>query len=237
MDRIVENIVSKYSQQNIDFRDVACTWKEAGFTVKDVQDTLISDLSETLDMVDSKKVFRFASELASNEEYINYLGGNDHELDALVNKKLAKLTPNIKSRLISNGNNTFTVKEAKEQNVSWRLVSKKESDGQDVIYLARVTNTTEEELLQKVAAEMPMVDKSPSGNDSEVLIAKVELKGDAVNLTPTNCPGKGKAQDIPTDESGKQTCILSGKKCPHLKTFSLEPLSGDKTIICDIAKG
>ena len=167
------------------------------------------------------------AELLRQSNYSDYLLDKDHELDALVTKKLAKLTPNLKKELQRVGSNQYVIPKIAEYAV-WRIV-KKEEDGKEAFYLARIKDN--EEPVKKCAAEQPSIHDQGT---SEVLIDSLEMSGGEIDLFPTNCPGKGKVQDLLAGEAGEPQCILKSKKCPHLKDFALAPLAGDKTIICDV---
>lgn len=168
-----------------------------------------------------------------------FTGSEDDYIDALAKAKLAKLTPRLKSQLTRIGSNEYVINKIAEH-VVWRVVSQTDSEGKQAFYLARVNDTSKAK--KKTAAEDPLPEPSDnapaempsSGTMTEILVDTISMQQDAITVTPTNCPGKGKVQDLQNGEDGKPCCMLHGKKCSHLHDFSITVLNGDKTINCDV---
>lgn len=178
-------------------------------------------------------------------DYRKWLEQDESHLDALANAKLAKLTPKIKRDLVRVGYNQYTIPKIAEH-VVWRVVSKMEDDGKEAYYLTRINNNNDGHGTKKKAAEdsptftegtdkeRKLEEQTYNKSYSEVLVDKFELLHGALNIVPTNCPGKGKDQNLMIGDDGAPCCMLQGKPCPHLQDFSMTVLAGDKTINCGI---
>lgn len=227
----INDLKKLYTTKGLDFTDAVNAWKRASYTTYDIKAQIQFDVNCT---VDESVLNRIAG--VTDTSYASYLTDKDHEIDALVEKKLAKLTPNIKKEMQRVGSNQFVIPKI-ASHVVWKVVSKDEN-GKTAFYLARVNESAAD--TTKKAAEEDLSGKKPDTSDiankpmSEVLVEKVEIINGSVSLYPTNCPGKGKATDLITGPDGKYCCILQGSKCPHLLDFSMEPLAGEKTLRCDI---
>ena len=216
----IKELKHMYTSAGLDFDKAVALWRQASFAPADIKAQVFYDTS--IKLSDTA-----CAEILKQSDYTEYLSDRDHELNVLVTKKLAKLTPNLKKEMQRVGSNKYIIPKIAEYAV-WRIV-KKDEDGKEAFYLARIKDT--EEHTKKCAAE-----QAPIGNPegSEVLIDSLEMNGGEINLFPTNCPGKGKVQDLLAGEAGEPQCILKNKKCSHLKDFSLAPLAGDKTLLCDV---
>lgn len=69
---------------------------------------------------------------------------------------------------------------------------------------------------------------------AEVLLSSIKIDSNGADVYPTNCPGKGRAQDILLDSSGQTACMFNGRNCPYFRgtKFSLEQY--DKSIECSV---
>jgi len=216
----IKELKHMYNTAGLDFDKAVALWRQASFTPSDVKKQVFYDTSVKL----SEEA---CTELLKQSSYADYLNDKDHELDALVTQKLARLTPNVKKELQRIGSNQYIIPKLAEYAV-WKIVSKEEN-GKEAFFLARIKDT--EEPVKKCAAEQAPIDNKA---ESEVLIDSLEMTNGEINLFPTNCPGKGKVQDLLTGETGEPQCIIKNKQCPHLKDFTLAPLAGDKTLFCDV---
>ena len=69
---------------------------------------------------------------------------------------------------------------------------------------------------------------------AEVLLSSIKIDNEGADVYPTNCPGKGRTDDLLLDSSGQPACMLNGQKCPYFVStmFTLEQY--DKNIICNV---
>lgn len=63
----------------------------------------------------------------------------------------------------------------------------------------------------------------------EVLLESIEITQEGTTAYPTNCPGKGRKEDILITEEGKAACMYKGNKCPYFigADFKLEDYTKD----------
>jgi hypothetical protein len=69
---------------------------------------------------------------------------------------------------------------------------------------------------------------------AEVLLSSISIDDNGAVVYPTNCPGKGRANDLLLDSKDQPACMLNGSKCPYFVStkFTLEQY--DKNIICSV---
>lgn len=212
-----------YTKCGLNFTDAVRAWREASYTTSDIKNQVQYDAHIKISETVAAQIHKYAT---TYEE--NTISTRDSDIDAMVMHKLSKLTPNIKKTMNKVGNNAYTVPSMPDHTV-WKVVSK-DVDGKEAFFLARIKD---QEITPTVKAAMDATNPE-GGSYSEVLVDRINYADGSIDVVPTNCPGKGKAQDMPIGDEGKPNCVHKSQQCPHLQNFTLAPLNGDKTIKCGI---
>lgn len=68
---------------------------------------------------------------------------------------------------------------------------------------------------------------------AEVLLLSIKIDKNGVTVYPTNCPGKGRKDDVLLDNKGRTACMYNSKSCPYFSgtEFNLEDYT--KNVFCN----
>jgi len=70
-------------------------------------------------------------------------------------------------------------------------------------------------IVNKVKEYNRLVSETLKNSQVEILLSEIKIDNTGVSVYPTNCPGKGRKQDVLYDKDGNASCMYNSKTCPY----------------------
>lgn len=93
-----------------------------------------------------------------------------------------------------------------------------------------------EKCKQNIRKEAKLISLKPETNKiaAEVLLSSIYIDSNGADVYPTNCPGKGRADNLLLDKNGQPACLLNGSSCPYFVSVKFTLEQYDKNVECNV---